>query len=59
MGSDANALASLFAGQWHMKDLRAKLRPTIEAVMATPVVNGRLQPFVDDLRRKLNALGTA
>ena len=41
-----------------VKDLGAKLMPTIEAAMATPVVGDTLKPFVDDLRSKLNALGT-
>ena len=39
-------------------DARAKLMPIIEAAMATPVVGDTLKPFVDDLRSKLNALGT-
>jgi hypothetical protein len=42
-----------------VKDLRAKLMPTIEAAMATPLVGDTLKPYVDDLRSKLNALGTA
>jgi hypothetical protein len=42
-----------------VKDLGAKLMPMIEAAMATPVVGDTLKPFVDDLRSKLNALGTA
>jgi Bacterial protein of unknown function (DUF937) len=41
-----------------VQDLGAKLMPTIEAAMATPVVGDTLKPFVDDLRSKLNALGT-
>jgi hypothetical protein len=41
-----------------VQDLRAKLMPTIEAAMATPMVGDTLQPFVDDLRSKLHALGT-
>jgi hypothetical protein len=42
-----------------VKDLGAKLLPTIEAAMAIPVVGDTLKPYVDDLRSKLNALGTA
>jgi hypothetical protein len=42
-----------------VKDLGAKLLPTIEASMAIPAVGDRLRPFVDDLRSKLNALDTA
>ena len=41
-----------------VQDQGAKLMPTIEAAMATPVVGDTLKPFVDDLRSKLNALGT-
>jgi Bacterial protein of unknown function (DUF937) len=41
-----------------VQDQGAKLLPTIEAAMATPVVGDTLKPFVDDLRSKLNALGT-
>jgi hypothetical protein len=41
-----------------VQDLGVKLMPTIEAAMATPVVSNTLKPFVDDLRSKLNALGT-
>ena len=42
-----------------VKDLGAKPMPTIEASMAIPAIGDRLRPFVDDLRSKLNALGTA
>jgi uncharacterized protein DUF937 len=42
-----------------VKDLGAKLMPTIEAAMAIPTVGDTLKPYVDDLRSKLNALGTA
>jgi hypothetical protein len=42
-----------------VKDLGAKLLPTIEAAMAIPAVGDTLKPYVDDLRSKLNALGTA
>ena len=41
-----------------VQDQGAKLMPTIEAAMATPVIGDTLKPFVDDLRSKLNALGT-
>jgi hypothetical protein len=33
--------------------------PTIEAAMAIPAVGDTLKPYVDDLRSKLNAMGTA
>jgi hypothetical protein len=42
-----------------VKDLGAKLMPTIEAAMAIPTVGDTLKPYVDDLRGKLNALSTA
>jgi hypothetical protein len=42
-----------------VKDLGTKLMPTIEAAMAIPAVGDTLKPYVDDLRSKLNALGTA
>ena len=42
-----------------VKDLGAKLLPTIEAAMAMPAVGDTLKPYVDDLRSKLNALGSA
>jgi hypothetical protein len=42
-----------------VKDQGAKLLPTIEAAMAIPAVGDTLKPYVDDLRSKLNALGTA
>jgi hypothetical protein len=42
-----------------VKDLGAKLMPTIEAATAIPAVGDTLRPFVDDLRSKLNALDTA
>jgi hypothetical protein len=42
-----------------VKDLEAKLLPTIQAATAIPAVGDTLKPFVDDLRSKLNALGTA
>jgi hypothetical protein len=42
-----------------VKDLGAKLLPTIQAATAIPAVGDTLKPFVDDLRSKLNALGTA
>jgi len=52
----ADARAKLIA---LVKDLGAKLLPTIEAATAIPAVGDRLKPYVDDLRSKLNALGTA
>jgi hypothetical protein len=42
-----------------VKDLGAKMIPTIEEAAAIPAVGDTLKPFVDDLRRKLNALSTA
>jgi hypothetical protein len=42
-----------------VKDLGAKLMPTIETATAIPAVGDTLKPFVDDLRSKLNALSTA
>ena len=42
-----------------VKDLGAKLLPTIQAATAIPAVGDTLKPFVDDLRSKLNAMGTA
>jgi hypothetical protein len=42
-----------------VKDLGAKLMPTIEAATAIPAVGDTLKPFVDDLRSKLNTLSTA
>ena len=41
-----------------VKDLRTKLLSTIDAVMATPVVDDKIKPVMDDLRSKLHALGT-
>jgi hypothetical protein len=52
----ADARAKLVA---LMKDLGAKLMPTIEAATAIPAVGDTLKPYVDDLRSKLNALGAA
>jgi hypothetical protein len=52
----ADARAKLVA---LIKDLGAKLMPTIEAAMAIPTVGDTLKPYVDDLRSKLNALSTA
>jgi hypothetical protein len=52
----ADARAKLVA---LVKDLGAKLMPTIEAATAIPAVGDTLKPYVDDLRSKLNALGTA
>jgi hypothetical protein len=42
-----------------VKDQGTKLLPTIEAAMAIPAVGDTLKPYVDELRSKLNALGTA
>jgi hypothetical protein len=42
-----------------VQDQSTKLLSTIDAVMATPVVNDTIKPVVDELRRKLNAMGTA
>jgi hypothetical protein len=42
-----------------VKELGAKLLPTMEAAMALPMVGDTLKPYVDDLRSKLNAMGTA
>jgi hypothetical protein len=52
----ADARAKLVA---LVRDMGAKLMPTIDAAMAIPTVGDTLKPYVDDLRSKLNALGTA
>ena len=52
----ADARARLVA---MVKDMGAKLLPMIESAMAIPAVGDTLKPYVDDLRSKLNALGTA
>jgi hypothetical protein len=46
-------LAALF------KDLAAKLTPPLDSVVAMPVVGDRIKPLLDELRRKLNAMGIA
>jgi hypothetical protein len=42
-----------------VKDLGARLTPTIDSVMAIPAVGDTLKPYVDDLCSKLNAMDTA
>ncbi len=42
-----------------VKDLSAKLMPTIDSVVAMPVVGDTIKPLSDELRRKLNGMVTA
>ena len=42
-----------------VKDLSAKLMPTLDSAVTLPAVGNTVKPFVDELRRKLNAIVTA
>lgn len=42
-----------------MKDQSAKLMPTLDSAVTLPAVGNTVKPFVDELRRKLNAIVTA
>jgi Bacterial protein of unknown function (DUF937) len=42
-----------------VKDLSAKLMPTLDSAVTLPAVGNTVKPFVDELRRKLNAMVTA
>ena len=52
----ADARASLVA---LVKDLSAKLMPSIDSLVAIPAVGDKLKPLIDELRRKLNGMVTA
>ena len=41
-----------------VKDLSAKLMPTLDSAVTLPAVGDTVKPFVDELRRKLNAMVT-
>jgi Bacterial protein of unknown function (DUF937) len=42
-----------------VQDLSAKLMPTLDSAVTLPAVGNTVKPFVDELRRKLNAMVTA
>ena len=42
-----------------IKDLSAKLMPTLDSLVAIPAVGDKIKPVIDDLRRKLNGMVTA
>ena len=42
-----------------VKDQSAKLMPTLDSAVTLPAVGNTVKPFVDELRRKLNAMVTA
>ena len=42
-----------------VKDLSAKLMPTIDSLVAIPAVGDTIKPLIDELRRKLNGMVTA
>jgi hypothetical protein len=42
-----------------VKDLSAKLMPTLDSAVTLPAVGNTVKPFVDELRHKLNAMVTA
>ena len=42
-----------------VQELGTKLIPTLDAVIAIPAVGDTIKPFVDELRSKLHAMGTA
>ena len=52
----AEARASLVA---LVKDLSAKLMPSIDSLVAVPAIADKLKPLIDELRRKLNSMVTA
>jgi hypothetical protein len=41
-----------------IKDLSAKLMPTLDSLGAIPAVGDKIKPVIDDLRRKLNGMVT-